>query len=178
MAADLVTAPVAGADYVIGPGDVLQVSVLRHPDMTVVAPVRPDGKISTQMAENVVAAGKTPSMLSRDLEEKLGKFLRSPEVNIVVTQPAGFIGQVKVIGQVNEPQGVPFRDGMKVLDAVLAAGGVARFAALNRSKLLRTENGKQREIPIKLGKLMKDGDLKQNIELKPGDVLLVPQSRF
>jgi len=165
-------------NYVIGPGDVVQVFVWRNPELTVTVPVRPDGKISTPLVEDMVAVGKTPSALARDVEQKLGEYVRSPQVNVIVTQPASAFSQVKVIGQVVQPQALPYREGMRVLDAVLAAKGVAQFAAPNRAKLLRTENGRQIEIPIKLGKLLNDGDLKENVAMKPGDVLLVPESRF
>jgi polysaccharide export outer membrane protein len=185
MAAEPVAAeaPASGAEgvdlnYVIGPGDVIQVFVWRNPELTVTLPVRPDGKISTPLVEDLVAVGKTPTSLARDVEEKLSEYVRSPQVNVIVTQPASAFSQVKVIGQVMRPQALPYREGMTVLDAVLAVGGVAQFAAPNRSKLLRTVSGKEKEISIKLGKLLNDGDLKQNIALRPGDVLLVPKSLF
>jgi polysaccharide biosynthesis/export protein len=97
---------------------------------------------------------------------------------VTVMHAASLFSQVKIIGEVNQPQAVPYRDGMTVLDAVLAAGGLAEFAAANRAKLLRTENGKQKEIRVRLGGLLNDGDLSQNHALRPGDVLLVPESRF
>jgi len=164
-------------NYVIGPGDVLQVFVWQLPDLTVTLPVRPDGKITTKLVEDMVAVGKTPSALARDIEQKLSEYVRSPQVNVIVTQPASAFSQVKVIGQVMRPQALPYREGMTALDALLAVGGFAQFAAPNRSKLIRTENGRQKEIPIKLGKL-NGGDMKQNLALKPGDVLMVAESRF
>lgn len=172
------SAETAGATYVIGPGDVLQVFVLRSPELTVTVPVRPDGRISTPMVEDLHASGKTPAALARDVELELGKYLREPQVNIIVTQPAGVLSQVIVIGKVKQPQTLQYREGMRVLDAILAAGGVAEFAAADRTMLLRTENGKQEEIPVQLGQLLKKGDLKQNLALRPDDVLLVPESRF
>jgi polysaccharide export outer membrane protein len=171
-------ASAVGSDYVIGPGDTLQVFVWRNPELTVTVPVRPDGKISTPLVEDMAAVGKAPSELARDIEKVLGEYVRSPQVNVIVTQPAGVFSQVKVMGQVMQPAAISYRQGMTVLDAVLAVGGVAQFAAPNRAKLLRTENGRQVEIGIKLGKLLNDGDLEQNLALKPGDVLLVPESRF
>lgn len=174
-------APVAspvGADYVVGPGDVIQVFVWRNPELTVTVPVRPDGKISTPLVEDMVAVGKNPSALARDIEKVLSEYVKSPQVNVIVTQPASVFSQVKVMGQVTRPQALAYRDGMTVLDAVLAVGGVGQFAAPNRAKLLRTENGKQTEIHIKLNSLLNGGDLTQNLPLKPGDVLLVPESRF
>jgi polysaccharide export outer membrane protein len=171
-------ASAVSSDYIIGPGDTLQVFVWRNTDLTVTLPVRPDGKISTPLVEDMVAVGKSPSNLARDIEKRLAEYVRSPQVNVIVTQPASVFSQVKVIGQVQRPQALAYRQGMTVLDAVLAVGGVGQFAAPNRAKLLRTENGKQTEIRIKLGNLLNSGDSKQNVLLQPGDVLLVPESRF
>lgn len=171
-------ASVVAEDYIIGPGDVLQVFVWRNPELTVTVPVRPDGKVSTPLVEDMVAVGKAPSGLARDIEQVLAEYLRSPQVNVIVTQAASVFSQVKVMGQVTNPQALSYREGMTVLDAMLQVGGLAPFAAPNRSKLLRTEDGKQVEIRLRLGRLLNDGDLKQNVQLRPGDVLLVPESRF
>ena len=169
--------PVA-PDYVIGPGDTLQVFVWRNPELTTLVPVRPDGKISTPLVEDMVAVGKSPSGLARDIEKVLSEYVKSPQVNVIVTIPASAFSQVKVLGQVLRPQALAYRDGMTVLDAVLAVGGLAQFAAPNRAKIVRSENGKSVEIKLKLGKLVDDGDMSQNVRLKPGDVLLVPETRF
>jgi polysaccharide export outer membrane protein len=177
-AADVPAATTVAADYVIGPGDELQVFVWRNPELTVTVPVRPDGKISTPLVEDMVAVGKAPSVLARDIEQVLAEYVRSPQVNVIVTQAASAYSQVRVMGRVMQPQALAYREGMTVLDAVLAVGGLAEFAAPNRSKLVRTENGKQKEIQIRLGRLLNDGDLKQNLPLQPGDLLLVPESRF
>jgi len=166
------------ADYIIGPGDTLQVFVWRNPELSATVPVRPDGKVSTPLVEDMIAVGKTPSLLARDIEKVLGEYVRTPQVNVIVTQPVSAFSQVKVIGQVARPQALPYRQGMTVLDAVLAVGGLGQFAAANRAKLVRTVDGKQQEIKLKLGALVNDGDMKQNMALKPGDVLLVPESRF
>jgi polysaccharide export outer membrane protein len=170
--------PAVGRDYVIGPGDVMQVFVWRNPELTATVPVRPDGKISTPLVEDMVAVGKSPSVLARDIEKVLGEYVRSPQVNVIVTQPASVYSQVKVIGQVTNPQALAYREGMRILDAVLAVGGLAPYAAGNRARLMRTVDGKQQELRVKLGALVNGGDMKQNIELKPGDVLVVPESRF
>lgn len=167
-----------GADYVIGPGDTLQVFVWRNPELTTTVPVRPDGKISTPLVEDMIAVGKTPTELARDIETVLAEFVRSPQVNVIVTQPASVFSQVKVIGQVMQPQSIPYRDGLTVLDAILAVGGLGPFAAGNRAKVVRTEDGKQREIRVKLSALVNSGDMRQNIPLQPGDVIVVPESRF
>lgn len=175
---DAPASSVVGADYIVGPGDVLQVFVWRNPELTVTVPVRPDGKISTPLVEDMVAVGKSPSMLARDIEQVLAEYVRSPQVNVIVTQAASIFSQVRVMGRVMQPQALPYREGMTVLDAILAVGGVAEFAAPNRAKLVRTENGQQTETRIRLGRLLNDGDLDQNLPLRPGDVLLVPESRF
>jgi polysaccharide export outer membrane protein len=165
-------------DYIIGPGDQLQVFVWRNPDLSATVPVRPDGRISTPLVEDMVAVGKTPSQLARDMEKVLGEYVRSPQVNVIVTQPVSTFSQVKVVGQVVHPQVIPYRNGLTVLDAILASGGLGQFAAGNRSKLVRTVDGKQIEIKLKIANLLNDGDMKQNVPLQPGDVLVVPESRF
>ena len=165
-------------DYIIGPGDVLQVFVWRNPELTTTVPVRPDGKVSTPLVEDMIAVGKSPTTLARDIERVLAEYVKSPQVNVIVTQPASAFSQVKVMGQVMRPQSIPYREGMTVLDAVLATGGLAQFAAGNRTKLMRTVNGKQQDIHIKLTKLLDGEDMGQNLLLLPGDVLLIPESRF
>ena len=168
----------AAAEYLIGPGDSLQVFVWRNPELSVTVPVRPDGRISTPLVEDMTAVGKTPTQLARDIEKVLSEYVRSPQVNVIVTQPQSAFSQVKVIGQVQKPAPVPFREGMTVLDAVLAVGGLTNFAAGNRARLVRVQDGKELELPIRLDSLMNKGDMSQNLKLKPGDVLVVPESRF
>ena len=170
--------PVVSPDYRIGPGDTLKVSVFQNDELTTTLPVRPDGKISTPLVEDMVAVGKTPSQLARDIEKSLAQYIKAPKVSVVVTVALSVYSQVKVIGQVKTPQSLPYRDGMTVLDAVLAVGGLSQFAAGNRARLVRTENGKQTEIKVKLDALLNDGDMKQNLALKPSDVLVVPETRF
>lgn len=173
-------APGAPTDdqYLIGVGDTLQVFVWRNPELSTTVPVRPDGKISTPLVDNVEAVGKTSSQLARDVEAVLSEYVRSPKVNIIVTQPLSNFSQVKVVGQVIRPLSVAYRDGMTVLDVMLAAGGLGQFAAGNRAKIVRIEKGKQVEIRVKLVRLVEKGDLRQNLPLKPGDVLVVPQALF
>jgi polysaccharide biosynthesis/export protein len=165
-------------DYIIGPGDQLQIFVWRNPDLSATVPVRPDGRISTPLVEDMTAVGKSPSQLARDIEKVLSEYVRTPQVNVIVTQPVSTFSQVKVIGQVLHPQVIPYRDGLTVLDAILATGGLGQFAAGNRSKLVRTVDGKQVEIKLKIANLVNDGDMRQNLPLKPGDVLVIPESRF
>jgi polysaccharide export outer membrane protein len=166
------------ADYRIGPGDTLKVYVFQNEELSTTVPVRPDGKISTPLVEDMVAVGKSPSQLARDIEKSLAEYVKSPKVNVVVMVAASVFSQVKVIGQVKTPQALAYRDGMTVLDAVLAVGGLSQFAAGNRAHIVRTENGKQIEIKVKLDALVNSGDMKQNLPLKPGDVLVVPETRF
>ncbi len=167
-----------GSNYLIGPGDTVQVFVWRNPELTATVPVRPDGKITTPLVQDMVAVGKTPSQLSRDIETVLAEFIRSPQVNVIVTNPVSTFSQVKVIGQVANPQSLPYREGMRVLDAVLAAGGLAEFAAGNRAKIVRKQGSKEVELRVRLADLVNRGDMKQNLELQPGDVLVVPESFF
>src|SRR5262245_61151635 len=164
--------------YIIGPGDTLQVVVWRNAELTASVPVRPDGKISTPLVEDMVAVGKTPSQLARDIEKVLAEYIRSPQVSVIVSQPLSTFSQVKVIGQVTKPQSLAYREGMKVLDAVLAVGGLGQYAAGNRAKIVREVNGKPTEIRVRLNALVNGGDLSQNLELHPGDVLVVPESHF
>ena len=177
LADEVVPAAVA-PDYLIGPGDSLHIFVFQNEELSTTVPVRPDGKISTPLVEDMVAVGKTPSQLARDIEKSLAVYVKSPKVNVVVMQAMSIFSQVKVIGQVLKPQALPFREGMTVLDAVLAVGGMSQFAAGNRAHLVRTENGKQTEIKVKLDALVNSGDMKQNLPLRPGDVLVVPESRL
>jgi polysaccharide biosynthesis/export protein len=176
------TLPVNGTatanEYVIGPGDSLQIFVWRNPDLSANVPVRPDGKISTPLVEDMVAVGKSPSQLARDVEKVLEVFVKSPRVNVIVSQPLSAFSQVKIIGQVMKPQSIAYREGMTVLDAILAVGGLGPNAAGNRSKVIRTEGGKSTTMKVKLESLVNNGDMKQNLALKPGDVLVVPESIF
>lgn len=165
-------------DYIIGPGDQIEVFVWQNPDLSVTVPVRPDGKISTPLDEDMVAVGKTPTQLAHDIEMKLSEYVRSPHVNVIVTRPASVFSQVKVIGQVKAPQAIAYREGMRVLDAVLAVGGLTEYAAGNRARIVRMVNGQETDIPVRLSALVNGGDMSQNLPLKPGDVLVVPESRF
>ncbi len=164
--------------YVIGPGDTLQVFVWRNPELSTTVPVRPDGKISTPLVEDMIAIGKTPSQLAADVERVLSEYVKSPQVSVIVTQAVSVYSQIKVTGQVLHPQALPYREGMTVLDAILAVGGMAQFASGNRAKVVRSENGKQKEIRVRLVDLVNKGDMKQNLALQAGDVLVVPESAF
>jgi len=167
-----------GPDYRIGPGDSLQIYVWQNPDLSVTVPVRQDGKVSTPLVEDMLAAGKTASQLARDIEAVLAEYVRSPKVNVFVLVAVSALSEVKVTGQVKAPKALPYHEGMTVLDAVLAVGGLTDFAAGNRARVVRAVDGKEQEIKIRLDRLLEKGDMSQNITLRPGDVLLIPQSRF
>jgi polysaccharide export outer membrane protein len=163
----------------IGPGDSLQVFVFNQPELTVTVPVRPDGLISTPLVENMLAAGKTPSQLGRDIEKVLAEYVRTPKVNIIVQNFVGTYGdQIRVVGQAAHPQSLPYRNGMTLLDVMIAVGGLGEFAAGNRARLVRNKDGKPVEMRVRLQDLLNGGDIGANLPMQPGDVLIIPQSRF
>jgi polysaccharide export outer membrane protein len=167
------------SNYIVGPGDTIQIFVWRNPELSVVVPVRPDGKVSAPLVEDLVAVGQTPSRLARMIEQRLAEYIKSPQVNVIVTVPQSAFSKITVIGQVRTPQAVPYRQGMTVLDVVLAVGGLGEFAGGNRAKIVRKDaSGKQTEIKVKLADLVKKGRIKDNVNMQPGDLLIVPESRF
>jgi polysaccharide export outer membrane protein len=165
--------------YIVGPGDNLEVFVWGHDDLTITVQVRPDGQISTPLVEDMVAAGKTPTKLARDIEIVLADFVRSPTVTIIVQSFVGeYERQVRVVGQATEPQALAYRHGMTLLDVMIAVGGLSEFAAGNRAKIVRQENGKEVEMKVRIDNLLNDGDMSQNISILPGDILIIPESIF
>ena len=169
------------AEYIIGAGDTLSVVVAQNPDLSAESvPVRPDGRISTPLANDVVAVGRTPTQLAREIESKLRDFVRAPNVTVIVRTAVGELGQVKVIGKgVTAPKAVPYHSGMRVLDLVVAAGGLSQFAAGNRAMLVRTEaDGATHQIKVRLADLLGRGTVSENILLQPGDILVIPESWF
>lgn len=178
------TKPVADAaaatpqsEYVIGPGDTLQIFVWQHPEVSVTIPVRPDGRISTPLVEDVVAVGKTPTQLSRDLEGQIGQFIRAPSVSVIVTSFVGtFNNQVRVVGQAAAPQAIPFRQDMTLLDVMIQVGGLSDTAAGNRAKIIRRSGGQETEIPVRIDDLINKGNTSKNVVMEPGDVLIIPES--
>ena len=166
-------------NYQIGPGDVLGIFVWRNPEISTQVPVRPDGKISTPLVEDMVAVGKTPSELARDMEQVLARYIKSPSVNVIVTEFRGtFERQIRVVGQAANPQSIAYREGMTVLDLMIAVGGLGEFAAGNRAKLIRTVDGETTEYGIRLDDLLNKGEIKHNVKIEPGDVLIIPESFF
>ena len=169
----------SAANYRIGPGDVLDIFVWQNPDLSQrQIPVRPDGRISTPLIPNMMAAGKTPVQLAHDMDRALSQYIRSPRVTVIVSKALGALSQVQVIGQVMHPMSMPYEEGMTVLDAVLAAGGLTPYAAGNSAKIERKVDGKVQVLHVRLSSLLNDGELSQNLKVKPGDVLVVPESWF
>jgi len=173
------TVPAATDVYVIGAGDQLNVFVYDSPQLSMAVPVRPDGRISTPLVPEMMAAGKTPSQLAHDLTERLKEFIKEPNVTVIVS---GFVGplnrQIRVIGEAADPQAVPYRDHITVLDLMIMTKGLTHYAAGNRAVIVRRAGGKQETIHVRLDDLLKDGDIEQNVELQPGDTLIIPQTWF
>lgn len=180
---DVAVAPVgdeaASAEYIIGPGDELQVYVWNNPELTVTIPVRPDGMITIPLVEDLEAVGKTPSELARDVETMLAEYVRTPQVNVIVTNFRGtYRKQIRVVGQAVEPQSLAYQSGMTVLDVMIEVGGLTEFAAGNRAKVIRWVDGQQTEIRVRLQDLISDGDISENLAMEPGDILIIPESFF
>ncbi len=167
--------------YVIGSGDSLSIFVYRNPDLSEGGvSVRPDGRISTPLIEDITAAGKTPTQLAREIEERLKKYIQDPNVTVIVRSFIGpFDRQIRVIGEATEPAAIPYRDHMTLLDVMISTKGLTKYAAGNRAEIVRHDvDGKQTAIKVRLNDLIKDGDISQNIEMQPGDTLIIPQSWF
>lgn len=164
--------------YLIGPGDTVNIIVWRNQELTMSVPVRPDGRISTPLVEDMLAAGRSPSALARDIERALARFIKDPAVTVVVS---GFQGvyseQVRVVGEATRPQSVPYRQNMTLLDLMVVVGGLTDFADGNNGVLVRgSESGRQ--YAVRLKDLVKRGDISANVDVKPGDILIIPQSWF
>jgi polysaccharide export outer membrane protein len=169
----------ASPDYLIGPGDSLEVFVWRNPEVSATLPVRPDGKISTPLVEDMPAAGKTPTQLARDIEKALANYLKEPLVTVIVR---GFIGpysqQIRVVGEAARPQVLPYREHMTLLDVMIAVGGLTEFAAGNKATLVRQAGGRSHQYGVRLDDLVRGGDISANTQVLPGDILIIPESWF
>lgn len=165
--------------YRIGPLDTVQIFVWRNPELTTSVPVRPDGRISVPLIEDLEAAGKTPSQLARDIEKKLSTYVQEPIVTVLVS---GFVGtfdeQIRVVGEATRPQAIPYRANMTLLDVMIEVGGITDFAAGNDSTIVRVVDAKQKSYAAHLDDLLKDGDIGANVQMMPGDVLIIPESWF
>lgn len=166
-------------DYFIGPLDTLTIFVWRNPELSQNVPVRPDGRISIPLVQDLPAAGKTPTQLASDIETQLKKFVQDPIVTVIVTSFNGpYSRQVRVVGEAAHPQAIAYRDNMTLLDVMIASGGLTLYAAGNRSTIVRTVGDKETAFRVRIADLIKDGDVSANVQMLPGDVLIIPQSWF
>jgi polysaccharide export outer membrane protein len=166
-------------EYLIGPYDELEVFVWRAEELSTQVTVRPDGRISTPLVEDMLAAGKTPTELANDIETALTEFVKTPEVTVIVDRfSSTFDQQVRVLGEAQQPRALPYQAGMTVLDVMLGVGGLTEFAAGNRAKLIRGRAEDQKTYRIRLNDLMRRGDVSANVAVRPGDVILIPETRF
>jgi len=166
-------------DYLIGPGDNVTITVWRNPEVSGAVPVRPDGKITTPLVEDLPAAGKTSTQLARDIEQALAKFIQQPVVTVVVTSFVGNYGdQIRVIGQAARPQALAYRRDMSLMDVLITVGGITEFAAGNKASIIRNVDGKQEKLNVRLDDLIRGGDISANMPMRPGDVLVIPESFF
>ncbi|MEB3415167.1 XrtA/PEP-CTERM system exopolysaccharide export protein [Alteriqipengyuania sp. WL0013] len=169
-------------EYIIGPLDELTIHVWRNPELSAESvQVRPDGRITTPLVTDMPAVGKTPAMLQEDIRLQLSQYISEPIVSVIVTNFAGtFSQQVRIVGATAQPASIPYRANMTVLDAMIAVGGLSEYASGNRAKLIRfdRESGQQREYRLRLADLLKDGDSSANVMLRPGDVVIIPESNF
>jgi polysaccharide export outer membrane protein len=166
-------------EYLIGPGDSLNIFVWRQPELSVSLPVRPDGRVSTPLVEDLVAVGKTPTQLAREIEDVLSEFIRSPEVNVIVQGFVGVAGeQIRVLGQAQQPRAIPYREGLTLLDVMIEVGGLTDFAAGNRSRLVRNVNGESQEVRVRIDDLVNKGEIERNMLMQPGDVVIIPEAVF
>jgi len=170
----------AVTSYHIGVDDQLQITVWHNPDLSVSVPVRPDGMITVPLIGDVVAGGKTPEEVAVEVKDKLQAFVRDPQVAVILTELRSheYLSRVRVTGAVRTPVSLPYRQGMTVLDAVLAAGGTTEFAALDRTELYRKEGDTTQSYAVQLGNILQQGELKTNYPVQPGDVITVPQRSF
>ncbi len=165
-------------NYKIGPGDKIDIIVWRNPDLSSSVLVRPDGKFSVPLVEDMPAVGKDSTTLARDIEKALKNWIKEPIVTVIVTNFVGpFSEQIRVIGEATRPQALAFRQNMTLLDVMITVGGITDFADGNRATILRAADG-NKLYGVRLTDLLRRGDIGANVEMKPGDVLVIPQSWF
>ncbi len=168
----------ADYSYVIGAGDNLNIIVWRNPELSLSVPVRPDGKVSAPLVDELVAQGKTSSEVARDIEKKLSTYVRDPVVTVIVTSFVGpYSEQIRVVGEAARPQFLPYKQKMTLLDVMIAVGGLTDFADGNGASILRSNEG-NKQYAVRLRDLIKRGDVSANVEMRPGDILIIPQSFF
>ena len=157
----------------------MDIIVWRNPEVSMTVPVRPDGKITTPLVEDLPASGKTSTQLARDIEEALSKYIQQPVVTVVVTEFIGpYSEQIRVIGEAAKPQALPYREEMTLMDVLIAVGGITDFASGNKARIIRNIDGKQQQFSVRLDDLIRDGDISANVPMRQGDVLVIPESFF
>lgn len=172
-------AVIESPDYVIGPGDNVNIFVWRNPELSASVPVRPDGRITTPLIEDVQASGKTSTELARDMEKELETYVKNPVVTVMVTGFQGtFDNQIRVVGQAGEPRVIAYNDGMTLLDVMITVGGLTEFAAGNRATLVRKVDGQPKQFTVRIDDLLNGGDIDANVAMKPGDILIIPEAWF
>ena len=172
------TAAAADYNYLVGPGDNLNIIVWRNPELSMTVPVRPDGKVATPLVDELVAQGKTSSEIARDVEKALSKFVRDPIVTVIVTSFVGpYSEQIRVVGEAAKPQFLPYKQKMTLLDVMIAVGGLTDFADGNSASILRASEG-DKQYGVRIKDLIKRGDMSANVEMKPGDIVIIPQGWF
>jgi len=166
-------------NYLIGPGDSLNIFVWGNPEISGTFDVRPDGKISTSLVDDIDASGRTPSDLARSIEARLSEYVRDPIVTVIVQDFVGpYSEQVRVIGEASQPKAINYRENMTLLDVMVAVGGLTEYADGNDARLIRVINGQQRQFGLKMGDLIRDGDIQANIDILPGDIIIIPEAWF
>jgi polysaccharide export outer membrane protein len=177
--------PVASGDaqystrYRIAPGDEVQIFVWRNPEVSTAVTVRPDGLLSAPLMEEVPAAGKTPAELARDMEEELSTYLRDPLVTVIVEEFSGnYREQIRVVGEATAPRALLYQDSMTLLDVMIAVGGLTDFADGDNATLIRVVDGQQQEFRVRLDDLIRDGDISANVDMRPGDIVIIPEAWF
>jgi len=167
------------SQYLIGPGDTVEIFVWRNPDVSTSVQVRPDGHLTAPLLEDLPAAGITPTELAREIEKKLATYLRDPLVTVIVN---GFVGtynqQIRIVGEAAEPQAMLYRDSMTALDVVIAVGGMTEFADGNKASIVRFSGGEQQQFTVRLDDLIREGDITANVDMRPGDILIIPEAWF
>lgn len=165
--------------YVIGPGDSLSIFVWRNPEVSQTVTVRPDGMITTPLVEELPASGKTPAQLARDIEKALETYIRQPIVTVLVGGGVGpYNEQIRVVGEATKPQALSYKEHMTLLDLMILVGGTTQFADGNNASILRVVNGDLRHFRVRINDLLKDGDISANVDMLPGDILIIPESWF
>lgn len=172
--------PAPISDYHLGVDDLVQINVWGNEELSVEMPVRPDGKISMPLIGDVQAGGRTPKQVADDIRVRLSGYIRNPNVTVILTELRSheYLSRIRVTGAVNSPVSLPYRQGMTVIDAILAAGGVNEYAATSLAKLYRKRNGKTHVLKIDLDAILEDGKLNTNYDLQPGDIITVPERLF